>query len=66
MFILWWYALGNGEKCELQHLLNVSFEKSLDLDYKNELSSAFLDECNMCLPKIHYLSFKIYKIGSMQ
>ncbi len=26
------------EKCEIEHHLNVIFEKSLDLDYKNELS----------------------------
>jgi hypothetical protein len=41
MFKLWWYELGNRKKCELQHHLNVFFEKSLDLDCKNELSSAF-------------------------
>jgi hypothetical protein len=33
MFKLWWYELGNGKKCELQHHLNVFFEKSLDLDF---------------------------------
>jgi hypothetical protein len=41
MFKLWWYELGNRKKCELQHHLNVFFEKSLDLDCKNELSSTF-------------------------
>jgi hypothetical protein len=39
-FKLWWYEFGNGKKCELQHHLNVVFEKSLDLDDKNEFSSA--------------------------
>jgi hypothetical protein len=32
MFKVWWYELGNGKKCELQHHLIVVFEKSLDLD----------------------------------
>jgi hypothetical protein len=33
------YELGNGKKCELQHHLNVSFEKSLNLDSKNGFST---------------------------
>jgi hypothetical protein len=37
---LWWYELGNGKMCELQHHFILSFEKSLDLNYKNGLSSA--------------------------
>jgi hypothetical protein len=40
MFKLWWYELGNGKNCELQHYLNVFFEKSLVLDSKNGLSIA--------------------------
>jgi hypothetical protein len=39
-FKLWWYELGNGKMCELQHHLNVFFFKSLDLDHKNGLSFA--------------------------
>jgi len=31
------YELGNGKKIGLQHHLNVFFEKSLDLDFKNGL-----------------------------
>jgi hypothetical protein len=31
-FKLWWYELGNGNKCELQHHLFIYFEKSLNLD----------------------------------
>jgi hypothetical protein len=37
MFKLWWYKLGNGGKCELQHHLNVFLKKSLVLDSKNGL-----------------------------
>jgi hypothetical protein len=37
---LWWYELENGKMCELQDHLNVFSQKSLDLDCKNELSSA--------------------------
>jgi hypothetical protein len=36
-FKLWWYKLGNEKMYELQHHLNVVFEKSLDLDHKNGL-----------------------------
>jgi hypothetical protein len=37
MFKLWWYELVNGKKCELQHHLNVFFEKLVDLNYENGL-----------------------------
>jgi hypothetical protein len=43
MFKLWWYEFGNGKKCELQHHLNVYFEKSLDLDCKNGFSFTHFD-----------------------
>jgi hypothetical protein len=33
MFKLWWHELGNGKIDELQHHLNVFFEKTLDLDF---------------------------------
>ncbi len=39
---LCWYELGKRKMCTFQHHLNVFFEKSLDLDYKNGLSSTLL------------------------
>ncbi len=38
MFKLWWYEFEKGKKSEFQDHLNVFFEKSLDLDYKNGFS----------------------------